>query len=178
MIYKPNTGLSSTSIPVTIWNNSTHMPLAPPTSVLMTDPTFTTPLGNTYYFHALSTPLRLVAGQEYVIGGYYASSQDFAKALGSSIVTNPRVTYNGPRAIMGNAFPPTNQGSYSSNSYLGPRVGTEARYSSGRGEVCMGQFVISLYLDSAAWPEFGRVSHPSASSTCTLKGPLLTSPPA
>jgi hypothetical protein len=120
MIYKPNTGLVSTSIPVTIWNNSTHMPLAPPTSVMMTDPTFTTPLGNTYYFHALATPLTLVAGQEYVIGGYYASSKDFAKAAGSSIVTNPRVTYNDPRGIQGNAFPPTNGGSYSSNSYLGP----------------------------------------------------------
>jgi hypothetical protein len=44
--------------------------------------------------------------------------------------------------------------------------------------VCMSQFVIGLYPDSAAWPEFGRVSHPSVSSTCTRKGPLLTSPPA
>jgi hypothetical protein len=119
MIYKPTISLASTSIPVTIWNNTTMTAVAPATNVLTTDPTFTTPQGNTYFVHTLSSPIMLAANQEYVIGGLFGNDADVLKVQGTSIVTDPRVTYNGSRSTSSNAFPPGNQFGQS-NSYFGP----------------------------------------------------------
>jgi hypothetical protein len=103
---------------VTIWNNNTQAAVASATNVLTTDPTFTTPQGNTYFVHTLSSPITLAANQEYVIGGLF-NRFDSVKRLSGTIVTDPSVTYNGSRTTGGDGFP-TGDAAVSANSYFGP----------------------------------------------------------
>jgi hypothetical protein len=109
--------LVSSSFLVTIWNNTTQAVVGSDT-VLTTDPTFTTPQGNTYFVHTLSSPLMLAANQEYVIGGVF-NNGDHLGAHGTGIVTDPRVTYDGPRATTGTGFPSGDEFP-ATNAFFGP----------------------------------------------------------